>query len=125
VRDRLIESWNDTQQYFREQDPKRVYYLSMEFLMGRSLTNSLYNLEVKGTFSEGLRQLGYSLEDLVEKERDAALGNGGLGRLAACFLGLDGERELTRVGVRHPVPVRDVSPGDARRVPAREPRLLA
>ena len=86
VRDRLIESWNDTQQYFREQDPKRVYYLSMEFLMGRSLTNSLYNLEVKGTFSEGLRQLGYSLEDLVEKERDAALGNGGLGRLAACFL---------------------------------------
>lgn len=44
VRDRLIESWNDTQQYFREQDPKRVYYLSMEFLMGRSLTNSLYNL---------------------------------------------------------------------------------
>ena len=86
MRDRLIESWNDTQQYFREQDPKRVYYLSMEFLMGRSLTNSLYNLEVKGTFSEGLRQLGYSLEDLVEKERDAALGNGGLGRLAACFL---------------------------------------
>ena len=86
VRDRLIESWNDTQQYFREQDPKRVYYLSMEFLMGRSLTNSLYNLELKSTFSEGLRQLGYDLEDLVEKERDAALGNGGLGRLAACFL---------------------------------------
>jgi starch phosphorylase len=86
VRDRLIESWNDTQQYFREQDPKRVYYLSMEFLMGRSLTNSLYNLEIKGTFHEALKQLGYSLEDLVEKERDAALGNGGLGRLAACFL---------------------------------------
>ena len=54
--------------------------------MGRSLTNSLYNLEVKGTFDEALKQLGYSLEDLVEKERDAALGNGGLGRLAACFL---------------------------------------
>ena len=65
MRDRLIESWNDTQQYFREQDPKRVYYLSMEFLMGRSLTNSLYNLEVKGTFSEGLRQLGYSLEEIA------------------------------------------------------------
>ena len=63
-----------------------MYYLSMEFLMGRSLTNSLYNLEVKGTFDEALKQLGYSLEDLVEKERDAALGNGGLGRLAACFL---------------------------------------
>ena len=54
--------------------------------MGRSLTNSLYNLEVKGTFDQALKQLGYSLEDLVEKERDAALGNGGLGRLAACFL---------------------------------------
>jgi len=86
VRDRLIESWNDTQQYFREQDPKRVYYLSMEFLMGRSLTNSLNNMELKGTFSEGLKQLGYNMEDLVMKERDAALGNGGLGRLAACFL---------------------------------------
>ena len=86
VRDRLIESWNDTQQYFREQDPKRVYYLSMEFLMGRSLTNSLFNLELKGTFSEALKQLGYDMENLVQKERDAALGNGGLGRLAACFL---------------------------------------
>ena len=86
VRDRLIESWNDTQQYFREQDPKRVYYLSMEFLMGRSLTNSLFNLELNGTYREALKQLGYEMENLVEKERDAALGNGGLGRLAACFL---------------------------------------
>jgi len=86
VRDRLIESWNDTQQHFRATDPKRVYYLSMEFLMGRSLTNSLYNLELKGTFSEALKQLGYDMENLVMKERDAALGNGGLGRLAACFL---------------------------------------
>mmetsp|Transcript_7971 Transcript_7971/g.35225 ORF Transcript_7971/g.35225 Transcript_7971/m.35225 type:complete len:1025 (-) Transcript_7971:236-3310(-) len=86
VRDRLIESWNDTQQYFREQDPKRVYYLSMEFLMGRSLTNSLFNLDLNGTYREALKQLGYEMENLVEKERDAALGNGGLGRLAACFL---------------------------------------
>jgi len=52
------------------------------YMMGRSLTNSLYNLEVKGTFSEALKQLGYNLENLVSKERDAALGNGGLGRLA-------------------------------------------
>jgi len=86
VRDRLIESWNDTQQYFREQDPKRVYYLSMEFLMGRSLTNSLCNLELDHPFKEALTQLGYDMENLVGKERDAALGNGGLGRLAACFL---------------------------------------
>jgi len=86
VRDRLIESWNDTQQHFRDKSPKRVYYLSMEFLMGRSLLNSLYNLDIKSNYSEALQQLGYRLEILVEKERDAALGNGGLGRLASCFL---------------------------------------
>ena len=86
VRDRLIESWNDTQQHFRDKSPKRVYYLSMEFLMGRSFLNSLYNLEIKPQFSEALHQLGYELETIVDKERDAALGNGGLGRLASCFL---------------------------------------
>lgn len=86
VRDRLIESWNDTQQYFKDQDPKRVYYLSMEFLMGRSLLNSIFNLGVRDQYIEALQQLGYELEVLAEQERDAALGNGGLGRLAACFL---------------------------------------
>eukprot|EP00850_Spirogloea_muscicola_P014823 SM000109S14137 [mRNA] locus=s109:79435:85572:- [translate_table: standard] len=86
VRDRLIESWNDTEQHFRQVDPKRIYYLSMEFLMGRSLLNSLYNLNVKNLYTEALTQLGYNLETIVEQERDAALGNGGLGRLAACFL---------------------------------------
>lgn len=86
LRDRLIESWNDTQAYFKEQDVKRVYYLSMEFLMGRSLTNALYNLQISGPYSEALQEMGYDLETLVEQERDAALGNGGLGRLAACFL---------------------------------------
>ena len=60
VRDRLIESWNDTQQYFREQDPKRVYYLSMEFLMGRSLTNSLFNLDLNGTYREALKPVSYT-----------------------------------------------------------------
>ena len=86
VRDRLIESWNDTQQHFRDKSPKRAYYLSMEFLMGRSFLNSLYNLDIKNQYQEALVQLGYKLETLVEKERDAALGNGGLGRLASCFL---------------------------------------
>ncbi|KAL2620148.1 hypothetical protein R1flu_000353 [Riccia fluitans] len=86
VRDRLIESWNDTQHFFRQLDTKRVYYLSMEFLMGRSLLNSVFNLGIKDQYAEALRQLGYNLEVLVEQERDAALGNGGLGRLAACFL---------------------------------------
>ena len=70
----------------REQDPKRVYYLSMEFLMGRSLLNTLYNLGIKDQYAEALSELGYDLETIAEMERDAALGNGGLGRLAACFL---------------------------------------
>jgi glucan phosphorylase len=67
LRDRLIEGWNDTQTYFREQNPKRVYYLSMEFLMGRSLLNALYNLEVKGPYVEALHELGYDLETLMEQ----------------------------------------------------------
>ena len=63
-----------------------MYYLSMEFLMGRSLLNAMNNLGVVDQYTEALREMGYWLEDLIEKERDAALGNGGLGRLAACFL---------------------------------------
>jgi len=86
LRDRLVEQWNDTQTHFKDQDPKRVYYLSMEFLMGRSLLNTLYNIDVAENYEEALREMGYKLETLVEQERDAALGNGGLGRLAACFL---------------------------------------
>ena len=70
----------------RDSDPKRVYYMSMEFLMGRSLTNALFNLGVSNEYTQALTELGYGLENLVEQERDAALGNGGLGRLAACFL---------------------------------------
>ena len=70
----------------RDVDAKRVYYLSMEFLMGRSLLNALNNLGVVDQYTEALREMGYQLEDLIQKERDAALGNGGLGRLAACFL---------------------------------------
>eukprot|EP00899_Mesostigma_viride_P029454 jgi/Mesvir1/9694/Mv12172-RA.1 len=86
VRDRLIESWNDTHQHFRELNPKRVYYMSMEFLMGRSLQNCMYNLGIYEPYKQALMQLGYNLEELKEQEMDAALGNGGLGRLAACFL---------------------------------------
>ncbi|KAH9314768.1 hypothetical protein KI387_023395, partial [Taxus chinensis] len=86
VRDRLIESWNDTQQYFREKDPKRLFYLSLEFLMGRSLSNNIYNLGIRDPYAEALKQLGFDLETLVEKEADAALGNGGLARLSACLM---------------------------------------
>jgi len=86
VRDHLVESLRDTQANYLKQDPKRVYYLSLEFLMGRSLLNSVMNLDLDKPYKVALEDLGYSLEEMVEEEKDAALGNGGLGRLAACFL---------------------------------------
>ena len=86
VRDRLIDNWLDTNQYYTEHSGKRVYYLSLEYLLGRSLTNSVSNMELEGPLAEALMELGYDLENLSQMEKDAALGNGGLGRLAACFL---------------------------------------
>ncbi|KAL4492628.1 hypothetical protein ABPG72_007741 [Tetrahymena utriculariae] len=86
VRDRLIEAFNDTAQYFTHHDCKRVYYLSIEFLMGRYLQNALINLELEENYKEAVLELGYNLESVYEQEVDPALGNGGLGRLAACFL---------------------------------------
>ncbi|MEW8296368.1 MAG: glycogen/starch/alpha-glucan phosphorylase [Candidatus Thiodiazotropha sp.] len=86
VRDRLIERWMETQRNYYRHDAKRVYYLSMEFLIGRSLINSLLNMDIHDACTEALHKLGIELERLRGLEHDAALGNGGLGRLAACFL---------------------------------------
>ncbi|CAG8550019.1 2206_t:CDS:10 [Paraglomus occultum] len=86
VRDRLIQRWNETQQIHTERDQKRVYYLSLEFLLGRSLDNALLNLGLKDSFGEGVKELGFKMEDILDQEVDAALGNGGLGRLAACYM---------------------------------------
>ena len=86
VRDRLVERWLDTQQAYYNEDPKRVYYVSMEFLMGRTLENSLVNLGMLDEYREAMETLGYDFAKVVEQEQDAGLGNGGLGRLAACFL---------------------------------------
>ena len=86
ARDELIDQWNSTQTYLSSISPKRVYYLSLEFLIGRSMDNALLNLGVKDTYREAISKLGFRLEDLVDEETDAALGNGGLGRLAACFM---------------------------------------
>lgn len=86
VRDRLIEGWSKTVDANNEQDPKRVYYLSLEFLIGRTLSNASLNLGIEPQLREGLKQLGQDMERIEEIEIDAALGNGGLGRLAACFL---------------------------------------
>ncbi|MCG7897451.1 MAG: glycogen/starch/alpha-glucan phosphorylase [Candidatus Thiodiazotropha weberae] len=86
VRDRLIERWMETQRSYYKHDAKRVYYLSMEFLIGRSLINSLLNMDIHNACGKALKKLGIELERLRSLEHDAALGNGGLGRLAACFL---------------------------------------
>jgi starch phosphorylase len=86
IRDRLIVAWNKTQQKHTLRDPKRIYYLSLEFLMGRAMDNAMLNLNIKELTGDGVSGFGFRLEDLIEKEPDAALGNGGLGRLAACFI---------------------------------------
>ncbi len=86
VRDRLMERWFKTQSAYYQADAKRVYYLSLEFLMGRALLNNVVNLGARHAHVQALRRLGYDLEALQEKEWDAGLGNGGLGRLAACIL---------------------------------------
>jgi len=86
LRDRLIDKWNITQQHHTREDPKRVYYLSLEFLLGRSLDSCLLSLGVKDIYKKALDELGFRLEDLIGEEVDAALGNGGLGRLAACYM---------------------------------------
>lgn len=86
VRDRLIQQWNETYVHYHKEDPKQTYYLSMEYLQGRALTNAIGNLDIQDAYGKALNQLGHQLEDIVEQEKDAALGNGGLGRLASCFL---------------------------------------
>lgn len=98
VRDSLIVNWNETQLFHTKKTPKRAYYLSLEFLMGRTLDNALLNLGLKDQYREGIDKLGFNMEDLLEQERDAALGNGGLGRLAACYLDSSASQELPMWG---------------------------
>lgn len=86
VRDRLIERWINTQRSFYDTFAKRVYYLSMEFLPGRFLMNYLTNLKMEDKASDAVREMGFNLEELEEEEWDAGLGNGGLGRLASCYM---------------------------------------
>lgn len=86
VRDRLMERWKNTQEAYDSQDCRRTYYLSLEFLMGRALSNSMLNLGISDAVEKALYDMGLDLEELIDAEPDAGLGNGGLGRLAACFL---------------------------------------
>ena len=86
VRDKLTERWLDTQESYYKKDYKRVYYVSMEFLIGRTLENALINLGMLDDFKNAMELIGYDFDKIAEIEADAGLGNGGLGRLAACFL---------------------------------------
>jgi glycogen phosphorylase len=86
VRDRMLDRWNRTQQSYYKQDVKRVYYLSLEFLIGRLLRNALLNLGILEEARAALARFDVDIEEVLDEEWDAALGNGGLGRLAACFL---------------------------------------
>ncbi|MFN3603622.1 MAG: glycogen/starch/alpha-glucan phosphorylase [Leptonema sp. (in: bacteria)] len=86
IRDFLIDSWNEVQEIYKNQKVKKIYYLSMEFLMGRMLKSNLINLGAYELVKKVAEELGFDLEKILEEEPDAGLGNGGLGRLAACFL---------------------------------------
>ena len=86
VKDVIIDDWLATQKAFDKQDPKMVYYMSMEFLMGRALGNNMINLKMYKEVKEALGEIGLNLDEIEDQEPDPALGNGGLGRLAACFM---------------------------------------
>ncbi|CAG7856992.1 glycogen phosphorylase [biofilm metagenome] len=86
ISDRLVERWKKTYNAYKASDCKRAYYLSMEFLMGRTLTNAMINLGLTETAHKAMYDVGLSMEELIDAEYDAGLGNGGLGRLAACFI---------------------------------------
>ncbi len=98
VRDRLIRKWLRTQNHYYKNDVKRVYYLSMEFLMGRLLGNTLINMGFYEEAENIIKEMGYDLDEIVDAEHDMGLGNGGLGRLAACFLDSMATMELPAFG---------------------------
>ncbi|MDA0284396.1 MAG: glycogen/starch/alpha-glucan phosphorylase, partial [Planctomycetota bacterium] len=98
VRDQLIPDWLDTRDRLAASDDKKVYYLSLEFLIGRSLSNAVANLDLNEGVRHALHRFGVELEEVVEREHDAGLGNGGLGRLAACFLDSCANLQLPVVG---------------------------
>ena len=98
VRDRLIERWIMSKQQYHEKNVKRIYYLSMEFLMGRLLSNYMMNLGMYSQCKEAMDELGLDFEEILDQEHDAGLGNGGLGRLAACFLDSMATMEIPAAG---------------------------
>jgi len=98
ARDRLVAPWQRTREQLRESESRKVFYLSLEFLIGRSLTNAIQNMDLDDDARQALHQYGLAMEDVAQQELDAGLGNGGLGRLAACFLDSCANMKLPVVG---------------------------
>ncbi|MFM7151781.1 MAG: glycogen/starch/alpha-glucan family phosphorylase, partial [Gemmataceae bacterium] len=98
LRDLITRRWLQTQAVYDRENPKRVYYLSMEYLVGRSLTNNIANLQVEPEVRDAMQRVGLDLMSLAESEHDAGLGNGGLGRLAACFIDSMATLQLPAIG---------------------------
>jgi len=98
IRDRLMERWKITHHTYKTQNCRRGFYLSMEFLMGRMLSNAMLNLGVTETVTQAMYDLGIEIEELISSEQDAGLGNGGLGRLAACFMDSCATLQLPVIG---------------------------
>jgi starch phosphorylase len=98
IRDRLMERWKSTYKTYKNTDSKQVFYMSMEFLMGRTLSNAMLNLGITDEATQAMHDLGIEIEELVDRELDAGLGNGGLGRLAACFIDSCATLQLPALG---------------------------
>ena len=98
MRDVLTQRWLRTEEVYEEENPKRIYYISMEFLLGRSLANNVANLLQEARVARAAKEKGLDLFGVLEQEPDAGLGNGGLGRLAACFLDSMATLELPAMG---------------------------
>ena len=118
VKDVIIDNWLETQNAYKEQDPKTVYYMSMEFLMGRALGNNLINLTAYKEVKEALDELGLDLNVIEDQEPDPALGNGGLGRLAAFSC----NTELQCIWMWYPLSLWYVQTADQRRISGRSSR---
>ena len=118
VRDVLSQRWVRTEQTYERENPKRVYYLSMEFLIGRSLSNNILNLLLDPVVKRAADDKDLDWLAVLEQEPDAGLGNGGLGRLAACFIELHGHDAASGHGLRAPLRVRHLQADDPGRLAA-------
>ena len=116
LKDDIVDKWIATHKQYEKQDAKTVYYLSMEFLTGRALGNIIINLKANDVVRETLNEIGFDLDAIEDEEPDAALGNGGLGRLAACFLDSLSCLGISCIWMRYKIQIRHVYAEDRKRI---------